>query len=223
MLPLASGRFVITKSMAFGRVRAIAVATPTVVAAPARGRISQRTAMGLGAGIYALLELQNSGVRCAEGDEVVVVPPAPAASEVPVPPKGSADAPATAEGDSGAPATGSFPLPPFLTDSLVQQIGVGSIAGLCSGMATRKLGRVVAIGLGFTFVALQGLQYFGIIENVRWDKVNSAVIAHLDDDKDGKVTTTDIKRKWDRMLQFLGYGMPSGAAFATAFVIGLTL
>jgi hypothetical protein len=42
-----------------------------------------------------------------------------------------------------------------------------SIAGLCTGVATRRLGRTVAVGVGFTFVALQGLQYLGVIENVR--------------------------------------------------------
>jgi hypothetical protein len=144
----------------------------------------------------------------------------------------------------------------------------------------------------------------------RWDKVNSAMVSHLDEDKDGKITTAvrpwdpcllyaptddcsvhkpslcarltpsyhhhhppppthirtypvpqDLRAKWDRLLHFLGYGMPSGtapccccnvgwwliirpptpqplllcpafrvivccatgAAFATCFVVGLTL
>jgi hypothetical protein len=42
-----------------------------------------------------------------------------------------------------------------------------SVAGLCTGVAFRKVGRTLAVGLGFTFVALQGLQYFGIIETIR--------------------------------------------------------
>ncbi len=43
-----------------------------------------------------------------------------------------------------------------------------SVAGVCTGLATRKVSRVVAVGLGFTFIALQAMQYAGIIENVRY-------------------------------------------------------
>ena len=42
-----------------------------------------------------------------------------------------------------------------------------TVAGVCTALALKKLGRTIAIGFGFTFIALQGLQYAGVVENVR--------------------------------------------------------
>ena len=46
---------------------------------------------------------------------------------------------------------------------LLTQLGVGGVAGLCSGYALKKLGKIAAFIIGIFFLALQLLAYYGII------------------------------------------------------------
>ena len=51
---------------------------------------------------------------------------------------------------------------------LLTQLGVGGVAGLCSGYALKKMGKVVAFIIGLAFIGLQLLAYKGII-NINYD------------------------------------------------------
>ena len=51
---------------------------------------------------------------------------------------------------------------------LLTQLGVGGVAGLCSGYALKKLGKVAAFIIGLAFIGLQLLAYKGII-NINYD------------------------------------------------------
>lgn len=51
---------------------------------------------------------------------------------------------------------------------LLTQLGVGGVAGLCSGYALKKMGKIVAFIIGLAFIGLQALAYRGII-NINYD------------------------------------------------------
>jgi len=46
---------------------------------------------------------------------------------------------------------------------LLTQLGVGGIAGLCTGYALKKIGKLIAVILGIAFIGLELLAYKGII------------------------------------------------------------
>jgi len=46
---------------------------------------------------------------------------------------------------------------------LLTQLGVGGVAGLCTGYALKKIGKLIAIILGLAFIGLELLAYKGII------------------------------------------------------------
>jgi hypothetical protein len=56
---------------------------------------------------------------------------------------------------------------------------------------------------------------------VHWERMNEQLVARLDADGDGKVTAADLKTHFDRLVNLLGFELPAGAAFGTAFVMGL--
>jgi uncharacterized membrane protein (Fun14 family) len=101
------------------------------------------------------------------------------------------------------------------------QISLGSIAGFCSGYALKKVSKAAAIVVGLGFVGLQLARYNGLISEVHWGKVQSSLITALDADGDGEVTVRDLKTHLGRIIDVLGFNLPSGAAFGTSFVLGL--
>ena len=46
---------------------------------------------------------------------------------------------------------------------LLTQLGVGGVAGLCTGYALKKIGKLVAVLVGIAFLGLELLAYRGII------------------------------------------------------------
>ena len=80
---------------------------------------------------------------------------------------------------------------------------------------------MVALALGVGFIALQVLRYYDAVPAVDWPAVESAVVAQLDMDGDGRLTHADAKQWLDRAMAVLGFNLPSGAAFATSFVLGI--
>jgi len=46
---------------------------------------------------------------------------------------------------------------------LLTQLGVGGVAGLCTGYALKKIGKLVAVLVGIAFLGLELLAYKGII------------------------------------------------------------
>lgn len=59
-------------------------------------------------------------------------------------------------------------------------------AGWCAGYALKFAGRLAAIGVGSTFVAIQSLSYLGYVD-VNWRKAERDFIKGLDRDGDGQV------------------------------------
>lgn len=58
---------------------------------------------------------------------------------------------------------------------LATQVGVGGIMGYCTGMAMKKVGKVLATILGLGFVALQSAAYAGYIQ-VNWKQIGDDVV-----------------------------------------------
>jgi len=56
---------------------------------------------------------------------------------------------------------------------------------------------------------------------VDWSAVEERLVRTLDTDGDGRITQADLKNHFDRAMAILGFNLPSGAAYATAFVLGL--
>lgn len=106
-------------------------------------------------------------------------------------------------------------------EELGLQLGVGSVAGFCSGYAVKKLSKAVALCIGLGFIAVQVLHYQGIIKEMDWNSVNDRLVEALDADQDGKVTGKDLQIHANKLVEILGFNVPSGAAFGTAFVLGL--
>ena len=59
------------------------------------------------------------------------------------------------------------------------QIGFGSIVGYCSGAATKKIGRALAVVLGLGFMLVQGAAYSGYVD-VDWSKIRDDSIKQVD-------------------------------------------
>ena len=63
---------------------------------------------------------------------------------------------------------------------LAAQIGVGGIMGYCTGMAMKKVGKVLATVLGLGFVAVQSAAYAGYIQ-VNWKQIgDDAIVKRID-------------------------------------------
>ena len=62
------------------------------------------------------------------------------------------------------------------------------MCGFSSGYALKKVGKIAAVGIGIGFMSIQLLHYYGIIGEVKWDRVQNALVTRLDTDGDGKVT-----------------------------------
>lgn len=63
---------------------------------------------------------------------------------------------------------------------LAVQVGVGGIMGYCTGMAMKKVGKVLATVLGLGFVALQSAAYAGYIQ-VNWKQIgDDAIVKRID-------------------------------------------
>ena len=111
-----------------------------------------------------------------------------------------------------------MPLPDFTF-----QLGVGSICGFTSGYALKKVGKTVAVGVGLAFIGLQVAQYYGVVKRdaVDWEDMDRRLREALDTDGDGQVTRRDLEVHLRSVIDFLGAELPSGAAFAVAFIAGL--
>lgn len=108
-------------------------------------------------------------------------------------------------------------------EELGVQLSFGGLAGFCSGYAVKKVGRAAAIIIGLGFIGVQVARLNGQIQDPDWQSVNAALVRALDTDGDGKITVLDLKNHLNKSIQVLGFGVPSGAAFAGAFVLGLKI
>ena len=55
---------------------------------------------------------------------------------------------------------------------IVSQIGFGAAVGFICGFALKKVGKVIAIGLGILFIAAQVLAYLGVIQ-IDWGPISN--------------------------------------------------
>ena len=93
-------------------------------------------------------------------------------------------------------------------------LGFGGVAGVVVGYTAKKVTKLVALGLGLTFILLQVLVYEGFIA-VDWGAVQNSAET-LWRDPQG-ITLAD--RTW----QILSANLPFGGGFVAGFAIGFKL
>ena len=84
-----------------------------------------------------------------------------------------------------SPASPASPAPYFM--SLAGQLGVGGMLGYSAGYAAKEIGRRVMYYAGVGVLALQVLQYNGIVK-VHWGTLFNVIEGGLDTDGDGKIS-----------------------------------
>lgn len=99
-------------------------------------------------------------------------------------------------------------------------IGMASLLGLCSGVATKKFAKTAGLTLGISFIGLQALAHAKIIE-VNWARVEELFIGHLDLNSDGKIDHQDFKIACCKMINNLTTDLPSSAGFTVSFLAGV--
>ena len=95
---------------------------------------------------------------------------------------------------------------------LVEQLGVGGIAGFCVGYFTKKAAKLAAFIVGGLFILIQVAAYYGFVE-INWGAAESAVqtAAH----------SGAIDSAAHRFFTVLVHNLPFGAAFLGGFYLGL--
>jgi uncharacterized membrane protein (Fun14 family) len=94
---------------------------------------------------------------------------------------------------------------------LLTQLGVGGIAGLCTGYALKKIGKLIAIILGLAFIVLELLAYRGIIS------INYSALQDWANGVIGQVGQAE------GILTVIIGNLPFAASFLVGFAIGLKL
>jgi uncharacterized membrane protein (Fun14 family) len=92
------------------------------------------------------------------------------------------------------------------------QLTFGGVAGFATGYALKKIGRVLAVGLGLLFVVLQLLAQAGYVQ-VDWTRIQKDVEPLLQDE--------GVKGLWERLLATLTHNLPFGASFTAGLLLGL--
>jgi len=104
---------------------------------------------------------------------------------------------------------------------IVSKLGFGGLVGYISGMATKTVGRAVAILGGMTFIALQSAAYMGYL-NINWGQIKDSAVSKIDTDADGELTIEDAKTYWHKLKKMLTYNVPSAGGFSAGFLYGVT-
>lgn len=130
------------------------------------------------------------------------------------------DAPPSSFPGAGAGAGGE-PHPDMNLEELGVQLSFGTVAGFCSGYALKKASKVVAFTIGAGFVTVQVMRYNGLISDIHWEGYEKRFTELLDADGDGRVTVADLQIHLRKLVDVLGFNVPSTAAFGTAFFLGL--
>ncbi|KAJ3248871.1 hypothetical protein HDU78_009388 [Chytriomyces hyalinus] len=113
-------------------------------------------------------------------------------------------------------------LPPFTFGTHAadfQEISVATLAGACSGFASKKILKGAGLAVGLGFMSLQALTYTGVVK-VDWQKIESKISSGLDVDGDGKLTPNDFKSAGLRFIHNLSTDLPSAGGFAGGFFLG---
>lgn len=99
-------------------------------------------------------------------------------------------------------------------------LGFGGVMGYCSGIATHKAGKALAVVVGMGFIALQSAAHFGFIQ-VDWEKIRISVVNSLDRNQDGKIDTEDAKIYWKEFKKVMVHRVPSAGGFSVGFLYGV--
>ena len=94
-------------------------------------------------------------------------------------------------------------------------LGFGGVAGAIVGYTAKKVTKLVALGLGLLFIAVQLLVYSGLVE-VHWEHVQETAEAAWTDERG----VTLAQRAWDVIAANLPFGGGFAAGFAIGFKIG---
>ncbi|GAX77693.1 hypothetical protein CEUSTIGMA_g5136.t1 [Chlamydomonas eustigma] len=105
---------------------------------------------------------------------------------------------------------------------MITNLGFSGGIGLVSGMAFKKVGQLLAIFIGLSFITLQGLAQTGFI-TVNWTGVEQYVTKTLDSNNDGKLDELDFKKFVNHGLGVLSAGVPSIGGFLAGFLLGLKM
>ena len=93
-------------------------------------------------------------------------------------------------------------------------MGFGGAAGLAVGYTAKKLTKLLALGLGLTFILVQVLVYEGFI-TVNWGTVQTTA-EQVWSDPHGMTLA-------DRALDILTANLPFGGGFVAGFALGFKL
>ena len=105
------------------------------------------------------------------------------------------------------------------TGALATKVSVGSLFGVCTGVAVKRLTRDAAYGVGVGFICLQALSHYGYI-SIHWGKVGKDIEKAADQNGDGKFDATDLKIMVQRAIKWLSHGVPDAAGFTTGLYVG---
>lgn len=94
----------------------------------------------------------------------------------------------------------------------IGQLTFGGLAGFATGYALKKIGRLLALGLGLLFVVIQLLAQAGYVQ-VDWTRIQKDVEPFLKDE--------GVRSLWERFLATLTHNLPFGASFTAGFILGL--
>ena len=101
-----------------------------------------------------------------------------------------------------------------------QQVTYGFAAGVCSGFALVKAGKVMAGGLGVVFLLLQGLAYSGFII-VDQEQMRTRFEHAFDVNGDGEVNEKDANEIAGKVIGVLEYNLPAGSGFVPGLLLGM--
>ncbi|KAI8817734.1 FUN14 family-domain-containing protein [Fimicolochytrium jonesii] len=96
---------------------------------------------------------------------------------------------------------------------------VGGALGACTGLLTKKLGKVVAFGVGAIFVLLQWLNHSGFI-TISWSAITSSVNKKLHANERGELPPGAVSTLFRRLLKWLTADVPFTGAFCAGFWVG---
>ncbi len=94
---------------------------------------------------------------------------------------------------------------------VLAQLGFGGVAGWISGYTLKKIGKLLALVLGFLFISVQLLAYAGYLE-VNWTRIQQ--------DVEPLFKQESLKGFWQKLLEVLTYNLPFASGFAAGLVLG---
>jgi uncharacterized membrane protein (Fun14 family) len=102
---------------------------------------------------------------------------------------------------------------------IAQKVSVGSVFGVCTGYAVKRMTQEAAYGVGMGILCLQALRHYGYI-TIDWKKIQGDIAKAADQDGDGNFDSSDVKIMIKRFTNFITHGIPDAAGFSAGLWIG---